>query len=103
MNRSSSFTHLPKRPPKHPPKRHPKRRRSSTAIISFSSTLFAIAGGILLALNIEVSQYGFLLLAGSSSQMLIANLLLRNRCMIAYSLSLFLFVDCLGIWRWVLS
>ena len=75
--------------------------KSST--LSFSSTLFAIAGGILLALNIEASRYGFLLLAGSSSQMLLANLQLRNRSMIAYSLSLFLFVDCLGVWRWVLN
>ena len=85
------------------PKRNLKQRRSPASILSFSSTLFAIAGGILLALNVEASRYGFILLAGSSSQMLMANLLLRDRSMIFYSLSLFLCVDCLGVLRWVFS
>ena len=79
------------------------QRHSPSSVLSFSSTLFAIAGGVLLALHIEASRYGFLLLAGSSSQMLAANLLRRDRNMIFYSLSLFLCVDCLGVWRWIFS
>ena len=76
------------------------------ALVSFfkkSSILFTIAGGILLALNIDISRYGFLLLAGGSSQLILASLLCGDRSLIAYSLSLFLCVDCLGVWRWVLN
>ncbi|MDJ0706483.1 MAG: hypothetical protein QNJ46_24700 [Leptolyngbyaceae cyanobacterium MO_188.B28] len=104
--------HLPKKQSRLKPrltyirKQSPKgsawSRRSPTSILRFSSILFAIAGGILLALNIEASRYGFLVLAGSSGQLLIASLWRRDRTMIAYSLSLFLCVDCLGVWRWIL-
>ena len=109
MNSSSSIPYpfqsaSPYRSKKHrKSKKQLMQRRSPASILSFSSTLFAIAGGILLALNIEASRYGFILLAGSSSQMLMANLLLRNRSMIFYSLSLFLCVDCLGVLRWIFS
>ena len=80
-----------------------RQSRSLSSVLKFSSILFAIAGGLLLALNIEASRYGFLLLAGSSGQLLLSSWLRRDRGMIAYSLSLFLFVDCLGVWRWVLN
>ncbi len=83
--------------------KQPKRSRSLGSILKFSSILFTVAGGMLLALNIETSRYGFLLLAGSSGQLLLSSLLCRDRGLIAYSLSLFLCVDCLGVWRWVLN
>ncbi len=109
MNTSSSIPYPFQSASPYRPKKHRKSKkqflqgRSPASVLSFSSTLFAIAGGLLLALNIEASRYGFLLLAGSSSQMLMASLLRRDRNMIFYSLSLFLCVDCLGILRWVLS
>ena len=78
------------------------KRHSLARFLKHSSIFFTIAGGMLLALNIDTSRYGFLLLAGGSSQLLLASLMGRDRCLIAYSLSLFLCVDCLGVWRWVL-
>ena len=79
------------------------KRHSLASFLKHSSILFTIAGGILLALNIDTSRYGFLLLAGGSSQLILASLLCGDRSLIAYSLSLFLCVDCLGVWRWVLN
>ena len=73
-------------------------------VLKLSSSAFAVAGGLLLAANLpDISKYGFILLAMSSSQMLIASLCTKDRVMVAYAASLFLFVDCFGIYRWVLS
>lgn len=73
-------------------------------ILKLSSSAFAIAGGSLLAANLpDISKYGFILLAMSSSQMLVASLWTKDRVMIVYAASLFLFVDCFGIYRWVLN
>ena len=73
-------------------------------MLKLSSSAFAIAGGSLLAANLpDISKYGFILLAMSSSQMLIASLCTKDKVMIVYAASLFLFVDCFGIYRWVLS
>ncbi len=72
-------------------------------ILQLSSSAFAIAGGVMLASNTSISGYGFLFLAMSSSQMLLANLLAKNISMIIYAGSLFLFVDCLGIYRWIIK
>ncbi len=72
-------------------------------LLKCSSSVFALAGGTLLASNINISDYGFLFLASSSSQMLIASIVERDRLMIFYSASLFLFVDCLGVYRWILT
>ncbi len=72
-------------------------------LLKCSSSVFALVGGILLASNIKVSEFGFLFLALSSSQMLVASIVERDRLMIFYSASLFLFVDCLGVYRWILT
>jgi hypothetical protein len=74
-----------------------------TNILQLSSSAFAIAGGVMLASNTSVSSYGFIFLAMSSSQMLLANLLAKNVSMIIYAGSLFFFVDCLGIYRWIIK
>jgi hypothetical protein len=71
--------------------------------MKLSSSAFAILGGVMLASNTNVSSYGFIFLAISSCLMLIANILLGNRSMIIYAGSLFLFVDCLGIYRWLIK
>jgi hypothetical protein len=68
-----------------------------------SSCICAIAGGIILASNTPISGYGFLFLFLSSGQLLIASLRDRDLEMIRYSASLFVFVDCLGVYRWILS
>lgn len=74
-----------------------------TNILQWSSSICAIAGGVILASNTQISSYGFIFLAMSSSQMLIASICNRNVAMIIYASSLFIFVDCLGIYRWILN
>jgi hypothetical protein len=72
--------------------------------LKLASSACAVAGGITLAANLpEISKYGFILLAVSSSQMLVASLRLGDRLMSVYAGSLFIFVDCLGIFRWIFN
>jgi hypothetical protein len=71
--------------------------------LKLTSSACAITGGVLLAANLsDVSKYGFIFLALSSSQMLVASLRTKDKTMIVYSGSLFFFVDCLGIYRWIM-
>ena len=75
-----------------------------TQLLRYSSSVFALAGGIILASNMsEISKYGFIFLALSSFQMLISSVSLRDQSMLIYSASLFIFVDCLGIYRWIIQ
>lgn len=67
-----------------------------------SSTACAIAGGTLLAANMPISKFGFLLLACLSGQLLLASVIEREYTTIIYAASLFMFVDCLGVYRWLL-
>lgn len=78
-------------------------RKKISFFLRLSSSFFAILGGVLLASNTLISGYGFLFLALSSSQLVISSLCETNRIMLMYSASLFLFVDCMGIYRWILS
>lgn len=71
--------------------------------LQFSSSMFAVAGGTLLASNTDVSKYGFVLLAMSSGQMLCTSLITNNKSLMIYAGSVFCFVDCLGIYRWLLQ
>jgi hypothetical protein len=86
------------------PSNKSKKATFSTAVfLKWSSSTCALIGGILLASKISISGYGFIFLAMSSSQLLIASILLKDKSMIFYSASVFIFVDCLGVYRWVLS
>ncbi len=76
---------------------------SLSKILQASSSACAVTGGVILASNTNVSSYGFFFLALSSSQMLLSSVLTRNTSMIIYAGSLFIFVDCLGIYRWILK
>lgn len=72
--------------------------------LQLTSSACAVIGGITLAANIpNISKYGFIFLALSSSQLLIASLLSKDKHMIIYSGSLFFFVDCFGVYRWILE
>ncbi len=72
--------------------------------LKLTSSACAVAGGVMLAANLtDISKYGFVFLALSSSQMLVASLWTKDTTMIIYSGSLFLFVDCLGIYRWIIQ
>jgi hypothetical protein len=83
-------------------KRSPQKARLAKQL-KWSSSSCAIAGGILLASNISISGFGFIGLAASSFQMLLASLLLVDKTMIFYASALFIFVDCLGIFRWLIA
>jgi hypothetical protein len=79
------------------------KKDSIAKFLQWSSSACAIAGGVMLASNSTVSGYGFIFLALSSSQMLVASIRTQNTSMIVYAGSVFLFVDCLGIYRWLLK
>lgn len=79
------------------------RHQHRITYLKWASSGFAVMGGMLLASNTAMSGYGFIFLALSSSHMLLATCLLRDQSMICYSGALFIFVDCLGIYRWLLS
>jgi hypothetical protein len=78
----------------------PEDRLAKT--LKLTSSACAVAGGVMLAANLpNISKYGFVFLALSSSQMLLASLRTKDTSMIIYSGSLFFFVDCLGVYRWI--
>ncbi|MCM1981869.1 hypothetical protein [Lyngbya confervoides] len=81
----------------------PAKPLNLAPLLQFSSSVCAVAGGVLLASNTPVSKYGFLLLALSSGQMLLTSGLTGNRGLMVYSGSVFCFVDCLGVYRWLLQ
>lgn len=85
-------------------KRQSKRIQQNWAeFLKWSSSFFAVIGGFLLALNLAVSSYGFILLAASSSQLLVSSFLKKDKSLIFYSGSIFFCVDLLGIYRWILN
>ncbi len=53
--------------------------------------------------TLEASGYGFVFLAMSSSQLLIVSIREQELSMMIYAGSIFLFVDCLGIYRWLIA
>ncbi len=79
-----------------------KLRTSVKTYLKFSSSICAVLGGSLVASNTLFSAYGFLLLVLSSSQLLIASILEKDFLLIFYAGSVFIFVDCLGVYRWLL-
>jgi hypothetical protein len=79
------------------------RPDSITKFLQWSSSACAIAGGVMLASKTDISGYGFIFLALSSSQMLAASIRKQDTPMIVYSGSVFVLVDCLGIYRWILK
>lgn len=78
-----------------------KRKIFYITFLKVSSSICGLGGGATLALNTAISGYGFIFLALSSSQMLIASILDRDKLLIFYSATIFLCVDLLGIYRWI--
>jgi hypothetical protein len=78
-------------------------RKNLIHYLKWVSCFFAVIGGVLLASKTTISGYGFIFLALSSSHMLVASCLTGDKSMICYSGAIFLFVDCLGVYRWLLS
>ena len=80
-----------------------KKKLSISLILKLSSSLCALCGGVLLTSKTIISGYGFIFLAMSSSQLLVASILLKDKVMIFYAASVFIFVDCFGVYRWLLN
>lgn len=79
------------------------QKKNLGEIFKWVSSLFGILGGFMLAVNLEFSPYGFIFLAGSSFSMLISSCINRDKGLIFYSLSIFLGVDLVGIYRWIIQ
>ena len=79
-----------------------KPRTPIKTYLKFSSSICAVLGGSLVASNTIFSAYGFLLLVLSSSQLLVSSILEKDLLLIFYAASVFIFVDCLGVYRWLL-
>ena len=84
------------------PNQKKQKQYPATEFLKLSSSFFALVGGVLLASNTDLSGYGFIFLAMSSSQMLLSSILLKDTTLIAYSACLFIFVDSFGIYKWLL-
>ena len=83
----------------------PRKKKSQywNNFFKISSSIFGLIGGVTLAFNSVISGYGFIFLACSSSQMLIASILDKDKLLIFYSSTIFICVDSFGIYRWLLS
>ena len=79
-----------------------KKKQIATAL-KYSSIFCALLGGVLLASKVDISGYGFIFLALSSGQLLISSIYNRDISTIVYAAAVFLFVDCLGVYRWILN
>jgi hypothetical protein len=86
-----------------PPSKCKMRLQLLSKRLKYSSSTFAIAGGSLLAANIPHSGYGFALLLGSSTQLLLSSVLVKDWGMVIYAASLVIFVDSFGVYRWLLT
>lgn len=82
---------------------HKAPRSNFNKILRTCSSFCALFGGILLASNTYLSKYGFIFLALSSSQFLVASILSQEWEMAVYFGGIFIFVDSLGVIRWVLN
>ncbi|MDJ0746779.1 MAG: hypothetical protein QNJ32_25950 [Xenococcaceae cyanobacterium MO_167.B27] len=71
--------------------------------LRYSSISCALLGGILLASKLSFSGYGFIFLALSSSQLLMASIQEKDTSTMIYAGSVFIFVDCFGVYRWILN
>lgn len=78
-------------------------KKQIASILKYSSICCALIGGILLASNVDISGYGFIFLALSSGQLFAASFQNKDTSTLLYAASVFVFVDCLGVYRWVLN
>lgn len=78
------------------------RKNRIIRIFKIFSILASGIGGVLLASNIEISPYGFIFLAASSFSITVASILEKNFLNIFYGTTLFVGVDLLGVYRWII-
>lgn len=79
-----------------------QQKRIFIRILKIFSIFFSGIGGVLLALKVAISPYGFAFMALSSLSILISSILEKDRLMIFYGTTLFFGVDLLGVYRWII-
>jgi len=70
--------------------------------LRLSAAFCALVGGVMVASNTSVSPYGFLVLCLSSGQLCLVAWWIRDRLLLLHSGVMLVFVDGLGVWRWLL-
>jgi hypothetical protein len=80
-----------------------KKLASFSKGLKISGSVCTVFGGFILASKLSFSGYGFVILACSSSQLLIASILEKDLILIFYSAAVFFCVDLYGAYRWLLS
>ena len=80
-----------------------RKRQIASKFFILSSSFCGLVGGSMVASKTSITGYGFVPLALSSSQMLLASLLMRNWFLVCQSSCIFIFVDCIGIVNWLLG
>ncbi len=83
--------------------RHTHLKKQFGKGLKISSSFCAVVGGFILASKLSISGYGFIILACSSSQMLVASLIEKDLTLVCYSGAVFLFVDLYGVYKWLLT
>ena len=73
----------------------------SFAFLRWFGTLTGVAGAFVLALNIPISGWGWVLFTLSSVSWTIAGLVLKDMSL-AVLQAAFVVVDVIGIWRWLI-
>jgi len=74
---------------------------SSFTAIKWFGTATGVAGALVLALNIPISGWGWVLFGVSSLCWTIAGAVMRDYSLVVLQAT-FLVVDIIGIWRWLI-
>ena len=70
-------------------------------VLKWFGTVTGVAGAMILALNIPISGWGWVLFALSALAWTIAGLVQRETSLVVLQ-GAFLVVDLIGIWRWLI-
>jgi len=77
------------------------RRVRLLEILKWFGTLTGVAGATILALNIAISGWGWVLFALSALAWTIAGMAQRDASLVVLQ-GAFLVVDLIGVWRWLI-
>jgi uncharacterized oligopeptide transporter (OPT) family protein len=68
--------------------------------LKWGAACCGIFGSLILALNIPISGWAFVVFLGSSALWMAAATLMKERAILAEA-SVYTIINCLGIWRWL--
>ena len=75
---------------------------STIALAKWIGTIFGVVGAALIALNIAVSGWGFVLFLVSSVSWTVAGVMMRENSLILLNV-VFTAINLLGIYRWLIA